>query len=297
MNGILLVNKEQGFTSFDVIAKLRGILKIRRLGHAGTLDPMATGCLPVFIGKATRACDILPDNEKSYTAEFKLGIITDTQDVTGKVMKIFDKSISEKMLSGVVETFNGEVEQIPPMYSAVSVNGRRLYHLARQGIEVERKSRKIIIDCCKVMSYNEEEMTGKLFISCSKGTYIRTIIHDIGEKLECGAIMTSLVRNSSSGFKLEDCHTLSQISEIVKSDRLIDYVIPIDRAFYHYDGVTLTEIQTGMYKNGVRLDSQRVAVKENTDNKYRVYSFDGKFLGIGQLKPETQEFYVFKNMF
>lgn len=296
MNGILLINKPQGFTSFDVIAKLRGILKIKRLGHAGTLDPMATGVLPVFVGKATRACDIIPNNEKSYTADFKLGVATDTQDSTGAVINTFNKKVSEDEIISVLDCFRGEIDQLPPMYSAVSVNGKRLYDLARQGIEVERKSRKITIEKIELISFDEESQTGRLFISCSKGTYIRTIINDIGEKLSTGGIMTGLVRNSSSGFKLEDCYTFEQVQHMNENDSLEDAIIPVDKAFENYDEIHLSDVQTSMYRNGVKLDLNRV-IHDSNKNIFRVYSNENIFLGIAKADTETMELVCDKNFF
>ena len=296
MNGILLINKPQGFTSFDVIAKLRGILKIKRLGHAGTLDPMATGVLPVFVGKATRACDIIPNNEKSYTADFRLGVVTDTQDSTGTVINTFDKKVSEDEIISVLECFRGEIDQLPPMYSAVSVNGKRLYDLARQGIEVERKSRKITVDKLEILSFDEESQTGRLFISCSKGTYIRTIIHDVGEKLSTGGIMTGLARNSSSGFKLKDCYTLEQVQQMKDNDSLEDAIIPVDKAFESYDEIQLSDVQTSMYRNGVKLDLNRV-IYNSKMNIFRVYSNENVFLGIAKTDTDTMELVCDKNFF
>ena len=296
MNGILLINKPQGFTSFDVIAKLRGILKIKRLGHAGTLDPMATGVLPVFVGKATRACDIIPNNEKSYTADFSLGVVTDTQDSTGTVINTFDKKASEDEIISVLDCFRGEIDQIPPMYSAVSVNGKRLYDLARQGIEVERKARKITVDKLVLLSFDEESQAGRLFISCSKGTYIRTIIHDIGEKLSTGGIMTGLVRNSSSGFKLENCYTFEQVQHMKDNDSLEDAIIPVDKAFESYDEIHLSDVQTSMYRNGVKLDLNRVIYNSN-NNIFRVYSNENVFLGIAKADTDTMELVCDKNFF
>lgn len=296
MNGILLINKPQGFTSFDVIAKLRGILKIKRLGHAGTLDPMATGVLPVFVGKATRACDIIPNNEKIYTADFKLGVVTDTQDSTGTIIQTFEKKVTKAEILDVLDNFRGEIDQLPPMYSAVSVNGQRLYDLARQGIEVERKSRKITINSIELLDFNEDNQTGKLVINCSKGTYIRTIIHDIGQALSTGGIMTGLVRNSSSGFDLENCLTLEQVEELKKSDKLESVIIPIDKAFESYDKIRLNEIQSRMYKNGVKLDLNRIKYSKDFEI-FRIYDNNNGFLGIAKADKNTSELKCHKNFF
>ena len=226
MNGIICVNKPADFTSFDVVAKLRGILQTRRIGHGGTLDPMATGVLPVFVGTATKACDIMPDNTKSYRAGFRLGETTDTQDVTGNVLSRSEKPVGEDELRAVIPQFIGDIMQLPPMYSAVQVNGQRLYDLARKGIEVEREARQINVSAIELISYDPAAREGVLDISCGKGTYIRTIINDIGEMLGCGGAMTSLVRTSSGGFTLADCFTFEQIQQARDENRLEELILP-----------------------------------------------------------------------
>ena len=297
MNGILCMNKPQDFTSFDVIAKLRGILKIKRLGHAGTLDPMATGVLPVFVGTATKACDILPDNEKSYLAGFKTGLITDTQDITGKTVSEFSKRVTKEEIIDILPKFTGSVMQLPPMYSAVSVNGKRLYNLARQGIEVEREKREIFIDEIRLEEFNEDTQEGKLYVSCSKGMYIRTIINDIGELLGCGAVMTSLVRLSSGGFKLEQCLSFADVEKARDENRLEELIIPVEKVFSSLARLRLNEVQTRMYKNGVKLDLARVNnIKENV-NDYAVYGFDGAFIGTAFPEWEKGVLKVGKNFF
>lgn len=297
MNGILCMNKPQDFTSFDVIAKLRGILKIKRLGHAGTLDPMATGVLPVFVGTATKACDILPDNEKSYLAGFKTGLITDTQDITGRTVSEFSKRVTKEEIIDILPKFTGSVMQLPPMYSAVSVNGKRLYDLARQGIEVEREKREIFIDEIRLEEFNEDTQEGKLYVSCSKGTYIRTIINDIGELLGCGAVMTSLVRLSSGGFKLEQCLSFADVEKARDENRLEELIIPVEKVFSSLARLRLNEVQTRMYKNGVKLDLARVNnIKENV-NDYAVYGFDGAFIGTAFPEWEKGVLKVGKNFF
>lgn len=296
MNGIICVNKPQDFTSFDVIAKLRGIMKIRRLGHGGTLDPMATGVLPIFVGTATKACDIMPDNTKSYRAGFKLGQVTDTQDITGEVLTSSDMAVSCDTLEAVIPEFVGDIMQLPPMYSAVQVNGQRLYDLARQGVEVERTPRQIHVDCLELVEYNEESREGVLEIYCGKGTYIRTIINDIGEKLGCGGIMTSLVRTSSGGFTLDDCHTMEEIQRAADENRLDELILPIERVFASLPRLRLNEVQTRMYKNGVKLDISRVHhIKADTE-LYSVYGFDGGFIGTALADRENGILRVAKNL-
>lgn len=192
MNGILCINKPQEYTSFDVIARIRGMSKTKRVGHSGTLDPMATGVLPVFIGMATKACDLLPDDNKCYEAAFALGTETDTLDCWGTVKRVCDAHVRTEELTAILPRFTGEIEQIPPMYSAVRVNGQRLYDIARQGREIERMPRKVNVMRLACTNFDEERQTGTLSVSCSKGTYIRSIISDIGAALGCGAMMTGL---------------------------------------------------------------------------------------------------------
>ncbi len=273
--GIICVNKPAGFTSFDVIAKMRGILKMKRLGHTGTLDPMATGVLPVLAGRAAKACDILPDHDKTYRAGFRLGITTDTQDSTGTVTS--EKSGSgigfeavEKVLGG----FRGYIMQVPPRYSAVSETGKRLYELARKGVEVEREARPITVYELKLLEYDEANQCGTLEISCSKGTYIRTLINDIGEALGCGGIMTSLVRTKACGFALEDCVTLEQLQE---AEDVSEFVKPVEELFSDCPAVRLHGAQERMYRNGVKLDLDKIKVDKNAV-RVRVYGEDG-FIG------------------
>ncbi|MDE5946964.1 MAG: tRNA pseudouridine(55) synthase TruB [Oscillospiraceae bacterium] len=296
MNGILCMNKPKDFTSFDVIAKLRGILKIRRLGHSGTLDPMATGVLPVFIGTATKACDMLPDNEKSYRAEFRLGVSSDTQDSTGKITAKYDIRISESQILDVLPSFMGNIMQTPPMYSAVQIDGKRLYDLARKGIEVERKKREITINEIRLESFDEKSQTGTLFISCSKGTYIRTIINDIGDALKCGGIMTSLVRLSSSGFTLDKCFTFEQVQNACNNGSIEDLIIPVEYAFRSLPEIKLNQHQTKLYKNGVKLDLSRINNISDDINIYRIYGFDGHFIGTALTDKENNILRVDKNL-
>lgn len=296
MNGILCVDKPQDFTSFDVVAKLRGILRIKRLGHGGTLDPMATGVLPVFVGNATKACDIMPDNTKSYRAGFRLGAVSDTQDVWGEVRESSDMAVSREQIEAVIPGFIGRIMQLPPMYSAVQVNGQRLYDLARQGIEVERQAREIEVGSLVLEEYDSSTREGVLSISCGKGTYIRTIISDIGEKLGCGGIMTSLVRTSSGGFTLADCHTLEEIQQARDEDRLEELILPIERVFEKLPKLRLGEAQTKMYRNGVKLDISRLRDIRSGVESYGVYGFDGGFIGTAYADFESGELRIGKNL-
>lgn len=282
--GILPVNKPQGWTSFDVVAKLRGVLKIKRLGHAGTLDPMATGVLPVFVGKATKACDILPDTRKAYTAGFKLGIKTDTLDITGRVLEEKPSDISRERLEEVKERFIGEITQLPPMYSAVKVDGKRLYQLAREGRTVERTPRSCTVHSIEMISFDEKAQQGDLNISCEKGTYIRTIIDDIGDALGTGAVMTSLVRTCSGGFDISGCLTIDEIAEVCEQGRLAEILMPTEKAFEMYRDIRLNERLTALYKNGVKLYAGQVGADGHSSETFRVFGSDGEFLGLAAFR-------------
>lgn len=295
-DGILCMNKPQNFTSFDVIGKLRGILHFKKLGHAGTLDPMATGVLPIFVGKATKCCDILPNDNKSYIADFKFGHSTDTQDSTGNIIKSYPiKKISLQDIKDVLPQFIGDIKQIPPMYSAVSVNGKRLYELARQNIIIERPARNISIYDIKILSYDETSLSGKLEISCGKGTYIRTIINDIGEVLNIGGYMTSLVRTSSGGFTLKDCHSFDDVQNAMQNNSIDNLIIPTERIFCDLPKITLTENQTKMYKNGVKLTFDELCLN-NIKSTYRMYSNKGIFLGTANADFQEKILRIGKNL-
>lgn len=274
-DGIVLINKPAGFTSFDVIAKLRGILKTKRLGHAGTLDPMAVGVLPVFVGRATLACDLLPNHDKKYIASFRLGVTTATQDSTGEITNECESHVTKAQVENALERFSGEIEQTPPMYSAIKVQGKRLYDLAREGIKVEVKSRKIVIYEIKLLEFDEKTQSGKIQVFCSKGTYIRTICHDLGKVLGVGGIMTDLCRTTAAGFELKECLSLDEIQSLCDKGEIDNVIIPIERVFESYPKITLTEKQTSLFLNGVKLS---LPFEEGI---LRVYSFDNVFLGLG----------------
>lgn len=296
MNGILCVNKPEGFTSFDVIAKLRGILQMKRLGHGGTLDPMATGVLPVFVGNAAKLCDIMPVTDKIYRAGFRLGCTSDTQDITGTVSPRSDKAVTASELMSVLPEFTGKIKQLPPMYSAVKVNGKKLYELARKGVEAERTPRETEIYILKVEEYDETAREGVFYISCSKGTYVRTIINDIGERLGCGGIMTSLVRISACGFTLEECCTLEEIQQAKDENRLEPLLIPTESIFKHLPKLRLNEAQTRMYRNGVKLDLARVRGISSEADRYTVYGCEDDFIGLARADRESGLLRVEKNL-
>ena len=214
LNGILPVDKPAGFTSFDVIAKLRGVTHTRKIGHSGTLDPMATGVLPLFFGTATKACSILPNEDKRYEASLRLGMTTDTEDITGKVLSEAPSAVTEERFRAVAAEFVGALMQTPPMYSAVKVGGRPLYDLARKGREVERPAKEIRVYSLDVTAFDEEAQTAQIKVFCGKGTYIRTLIADMGRILGCGAVMTALRRTEAGGFRESECYTIAEVQEL-----------------------------------------------------------------------------------
>ncbi len=285
MNGIICINKKQNITSFGVCAKLRGILGEKKVGHTGTLDPMAEGVLPVMIGGATRFLNFLPESDKGYRASFILGKTTDTLDITGNVTAEYENNVSESDVSEALKFFKGKIMQTPPMYSAVSVNGKRLYELARQGIEVERKEREIEIKRLELV----ENINGEYVIDvfCSKGTYIRSLIDDIGRMLGCGAVMTSLVRTSAMGFTLENCTTLDELQQR-KNENIgfDDILLPLDQVLSAYDKITISPAQSVRFKNGGSLDLARIKKQLIKEEIYRIYNPEGDFLGLGQAVNE-----------
>lgn len=294
-SGILVMNKPQGFTSFDVIGKLRGILKMRKLGHTGTLDPMATGVLPVLIGTAARACDILPDENKAYRAEFQLGTVTDTQDSSGNVLETHPFDVSESELLAVLPQFTGEIMQIPPMYSAVQINGKRLYELARAGKEIERPARQVTVQSLTLEAFDSQSGRGTLVIACGKGTYVRTILHDIGGVLGCGCMMTALERTAACGFTLNDAHTFDEVQQAADAGTVESLVIPTDRLFLSLPSVTLNETQTRLYRNGVLLSVSRLGhLPEGT--RFRIYSAEQSFLGLADADREHNCLRIYKNL-
>lgn len=295
ISGIIPVNKPQGWTSFDVIAKLRGVLKIKRLGHAGTLDPMAVGVLPVFVGKATRACDIMPDDKKTYLAGFKLGLSTDTQDITGIVLTQNDKKVNINQLSEAAENFIGDIMQMPPMYSAVKVDGKKLYELAREGKVVERNARPVYIDKIEIISFDEESQSGEMLVSCSRGTYIRTVIHDIGQVLECGATMVSLKRTLSGGFNINECFSIEDIQQAMNDNEISKLVKPVTQVFSCYESIKLNAHHTKLYKNGVKLRLEQVGISSDLEGRiFSVFGYDNEFIGLAKVQ---KEFAIYKNFF
>lgn len=292
MNGVINVYKEKGYTSHDVVARLRGILKQKKIGHTGTLDPEAEGVLPVCLGSATKLCDMLTDKRKEYIAEFLLGVTTDTQDMTGKLLSEAKVDITCEEAEQAIMSFLGEYEQLPPMYSACKVNGKRLYELAREGKEVERKPRKVTIYELELLSVKLPEI--KIRVLCSKGTYIRTLCHDIGAKLGCGAAMKSLLRTQVERFSLEGAKKLSEIEVLAKADRVSDIVVSVEEMFSQLPAITVKEPYEKAVQNGNPLFLRQITGKTGwmDGEQVRVYDSAKRFYGIyafqvmkGSFKP------------
>ena len=290
-SGILIVDKPAGWTSHDVIAKLRGALKQKRIGHGGTLDPMATGVLPVFIGRGTRAAEFCENAEKEYIAELKLGVVTDTQDITGNVLSENDVCASYEDLCAVLPHFMGAQKQIPPMYSAIKKDGRKLYELARKGIDIPREARDINISTLELLSPPDGEKTDKhiyrLRVACSKGTYIRTLCHDIGASLGCGGTLSALQRTRAGVYTIEMSHSLESILNALSSDVAYksdefrrNFLLPVDSIFSDFPAIYLSESESRKARNGVAVQAQG----HNADGKYRIYSPGSEFLLLGEIK-------------
>ena len=291
VNGILIVDKPQGFTSHDVVAKLRGMLRQKKIGHAGTLDPMATGVLVVLLGNATRASDHASGQSKEYVARLRLGQVTDTQDVTGTVLEEHPVTVGEEELRQILPAFTGDIQQLPPMYSAISVNGKRLYDLARKGVEVERQSRDIVIEELELLEKQADmgDHDYDLRARCSKGTYVRTICHDIGAKLGCGGCMSALRRVSAGGFSVAQAHKLSEVQRFADEGRVEELLIPVDELFSDYEKC----VASSAAEKRIRCGNE---YKTNVpDGEYRVYSEAGEFLMLG--KAESGVMKTIKSFF
>ena len=273
MNGIVIIDKPQGWTSQDVTARLRRVFNTKRIGHGGTLDPMATGVLPVFVGRATRGVEFFEHAEKIYEATLRLGITTDTEDITGTVLQEREVSISEKEFMDILPKFRGKIQQIPPMYSALKVNGQKLYELARKGKEVERKPREIEIHELTCLEFSGN--TARLRVHCSKGTYIRTLCKDIGEALGCGGCMAALRRVSAGEYAIEEAVPLETLLE---TDTPEEYLRPVDSMFRNHPSVTLTEKQETRCRNG---NAFSLAI---ADGVYRAYGKNGEFLALSRVE-------------
>lgn len=296
MNGVLLIDKPKGFTSFDVIAVVRKLTGQRKTGHTGTLDPNATGVLTVLLGSATKAQDIILNHDKSYVAGFKLGLTTDTLDIWGTVTSKSESRVSRADVERLIPKFSGEIEQVPPMYSAVKKDGQRLYDLARMGIEVERKARKVTVYKLALTDFDEETQEGTLEISCSKGTYVRTIIDDLGTSLGTGAVMTALRRTFACGFSIDDCITLDDLKLLSEKGEAQTALRSVESLFYDCAEVKISDGQAKRFSNGGALDITRTALKkaEDIDGKiYRVKNADS-FLGLAKADTSAGLLKIYK---
>lgn len=290
MNGFIYVDKPEGITSFVAVAKIRRLFGIKKAGHTGTLDPMATGVLPIAIGHATRFIELIPSHDKAYRARFILGKTTDTLDITGTVTGEYKVTCTKTDVENALADFRGEIEQVPPMYSAIKKDGVRLYDLARQGIEIERESRKVNIYNLELVSCCEERAEYEIDCECSSGTYIRTLIADIGEKLGCGATMTSLRRTKANGISIENCYTFDELEKLCDDGNLESSVNSVDSVVV-YDKIKVTQAQAKRFSNGGELDCSRFG-GEKKPGYCRVYSQDGEFLGIGEIDENITQMSV-----
>ena len=286
MNGIINIYKEQGYTSHDVVAKLRGILRMKKIGHTGTLDPDAVGVLPVCTGRATKLCGMITDWGKTYEAVMLLGTRTDTQDISGNILSQTEVNVTKIQIMDVIDSFTGEYDQIPPMYSALKHNGKKLYELARQGIEIERKPRRVNIKSILINDINLEDndKTVTFTVECSKGTYIRTLCEDIGNRLGCGACMQSLKRTRVGSFSIDNSYTLSQIEQMVQAGKTDEILTPIDEMFSDSRKVIISQEYDKLLYNGNKLPYNSIQgkndVQHNEDEQVRVYDKNDEFIGV-----------------
>ena len=288
-SGIINVYKEKGFTSFDVVAKLRGILKTKKIGHTGTLDPDAEGVLPVCIGRATKVCDILTDKDKVYEAVMLLGVETDTQDTSGQILKELPVEIAEDKVKEAVLSFVGEYAQVPPMYSALKVNGKKLYELAREGKTIERKARNVEIFSIDILEVELPRV--RMSVHCSKGTYIRTLCHDIGQKLGCGGCMEKLLRTKVGIFELEDTLKLAEIDQLAKEGLVEEKIISVDDLFDEYPKVWIKPTFDVVVHNGNRVEKRMFGEKLETNmERLRVYDSENVFIGIYEFSKERKDY-------
>ena len=305
-HGIINVYKEAGFTSHDVVAKLRGICKQKKIGHTGTLDPDAVGVLPVCLGSGTKLCDMLTDQTKEYIARFRLGITTDTQDISGKVLEEKSVLVTEEQVREMLPRFTGELMQVPPMYSALKVNGKKLYELAREGKEVERKPRPVTIYELELLKADHPEY--EIRVVCSKGTYIRTLCHDIGQELSCGAVMVSLIRSRVGIFQLKEAKTLAELQTLSDDGKLQNVVIPVEKMFADLPSIRVLESAQKALLNGNQLKGSEIVKCGITDgnttdstkneleltaednSEYRVYDAENRFVAVYRYDRERKLF-------
>ena len=289
MTGIICLDKPRDMTSFMAVKKASRLLGVKKAGHTGTLDPMATGVLVIMLGYCTRFIELLPEHKKSYTARVKLGITTDTLDITGEVSTENPVNVTKEQLLSVAEQFKGEILQTPPMYSALKKDGERLYDLARKGIEIEREQRKITIEKLEIYDFDGIEFS--MDVTCSAGTYIRSLCDDIGAKLGCGAVMTELRRTEANGFSIENAVTLEELEQLVSENNAGSVITSVEKALISYPEITVTNPQANRFHNGGALDYARLH-SDYPVGIYRVYSPDRKLLGLGEIKEEKSDLRV-----
>ena len=287
-NGIIIVDKPSGWTSQDVAAKLRGVFHERRIGHGGTLDPMATGVLPVFVGRATRAAEFMESAQKEYIAGLRLGMTTNTQDTSGETLQTAPVCVTRQELEAALKQFTGPIEQIPPMYSAIKIGGKKLYELARKGQEIERKPRPVTIYALELLDGDGADWT--IRVRCSKGTYVRTLCHDIGAALGCGGCMSSLRRTMAGGFTLRQAVTMPELLKFAEENDPQTLLMPVDALFAQHPALIVTMGQAARIRNGADVRDRSFA-----DGTYRVYAEDGNFLMLGKTAGGTLS--VIKNFF
>jgi len=289
LTGFVFLDKDENMTSFFAASRLRRIFSTKKVGHTGTLDPMATGVLPVAVGGATRFIDFIPDSDKAYRARFLLGKTTDTLDITGQVLTESEVKVKREEIEKLLPLFTGEIFQVPPMYSALKKDGVRLYDLARQGIEIEREKRKITVYALSLTDY-EGENEFEFEVSCSKGTYIRTLIDDIGRQLGCGAVMTRLRRTKANGVDIVDCIKLSELQALSEKGEAETAIHGVD-SILPYEAIRVTDNQARRFSNGGELDTQRLKITPE-EGIYKVYSHAGDFLGLGEITEDKAQLKV-----
>ncbi len=291
INAVIGVNKPKGFTSFDVVAKLRKILKTKKIGHAGTLDPLATGVLPILVGTATKLCDLICDNYKEYVADFKLGVLTDTLDITGKILLTSSVSVSKLDIKNALQKYLGEFYQTVPMYSAVKVNGQKLYNLARKGQEVERPKKLVKISKLELKNYDPQANEGRIIVGCSKGTYIRSLIDDLGKDLGCYATMINLCRIKSCGINLTETVTLDELEKAANEGRFENILLNMDYFLKEYREYNLSLHEKEKFSHGAILPIAESKFKDQ--ELLRVY-YSGQFLGLAKVDLGNQKLKIVK---
>ncbi|TCK97942.1 tRNA pseudouridine synthase B [Natranaerovirga hydrolytica] len=287
LNGILNIYKEKGYTSHDVVAKLRKICNQKKIGHTGTLDPEATGVLPICLGKATKISQFLTDDTKEYKTTLQLGVTTDTQDHTGSIIDKSEVDVTQEDIEKIAKSFEGNYEQLPPMFSALKVKGKKLYELARQGIEIERKTRPVHIYSIKLGAYDKQHQSIDMTVKCSKGTYIRTLCHDMGQALGCGGHMSQLTRTQVGQFRLEDSITLKELEDYFSLD-IQKHLLPVDKIFLNYNAITIEQKYDKYLYNGNKINMDEIIIDFSLEDKdyIRIYDNQKQFVGLYQYIKE-----------